>query len=579
MSGDRGFRQSGFLAASKNLRITCLGEYLDLGVCRQYRNLLNKFPRDQIFLSDSRQMCFLDGYVYNKEAFLCSEGFGEWAQSFVCSFKRDKAAHFGSMRGAFCGYYYDKETELVTVYTDQMSNKSVYYYCESGTWMVSDRLDFMVRVLRANGIAYHFNDMAAKYMLTCGYMLDDSTFVTEIRRLLPGHFGEFSVKKAEKAEEAETAGKVTLYRYYEIPCGEERMSEEEAAERIDGAFRQAVLREFSKDREYGYRHLVDLSGGLDSRMVTWAAHELGFRDQVNIAYSRLDYLDQRISAKVACTLKHEYLYKPLDDLTWMYDVDEMTCQNNAAAVCLGMTGGNRLLRALNADVFGIEHTGMVGDAVVSTFYHDKTLNDASPRFGLHQYSNRLAYPFDEKILEQYKTQEIFALTTRGLLGAQSSYMTRQNYVETGSPFLDVDFLAAVMAVPFAYRKGHHIYLKWIAAKYPAAADFVWEKWGVRPKESDIFKRKVKTAGKLAKGYLQKVTHRSDRDSMNPMDYWYKNDNDVRQFLETMYRERMESVVLSVELRSDMERLFAEGNFTEKSQVLTVLSAVYLFFEG
>ncbi len=565
MSKDKDWRLRGFLAAGKNLRINCLGEYMDLGVCVHYRNLLNKFPQDQIFLSNADQICFLDGYVYNKESFLCPEGFGEWPESFAHSFRGDRTAHFQQLRGAFCGYFYDKRNDLITVYTDQMSNKSIYYYCDSDSFMVSDRLDFMVQVLRANGIPYHFNEQAAKYMLTCGYMLDDSTFVTEIRRLLPGHFAELS------------GGKVTLHRYYAIPCGEEDMSEEEAVERIDGAFRQAVEREFSKDREYGYRHLVDLSGGLDSRMVTWIAHELGFRDQLNIAYSRLNYLDQRISSQVARTLKHEYLHKPLDDLTWMYDVDEMTCKNNAAAVCLGMTGGNRLLRALNTDEFGIEHTGMVGDAIVSTFYQDKGLNNGSPKFGMHQYSDKLQYQFNENILKQYKTQEIFALVTRGLLGAQSSYMIRQNYVETGSPFLDVDFLEAVMAVPFAYRKGHHIYLKWIAAKYPEAAEFVWEKWGVRPKESEIFRRKVKTTGKLAGGYARKALHRPDPNSMNPMDYWYENDSDVRKNLETMYRERIDSTVLPKELRADMKRLFAEGNFTEKSQVLTILSAIYLFF--
>ena len=566
MSGDKGWQLRGFLAASKNIKLFCLGEYFDLGVCVHCRKLLGKFPQDQIFLSDANQVCFLDGYVYNKDDFLCSEGYGEWSYSFAHSLKRDRAAHFRKLRGAFGGYHYDKETGRVTVFTDQMSNKSVYYYCDQERWIVSDRPEFIVRAMRENGIAYHFNELAAKYMLTCGYMLDDSTFVEEIHRLLPGYFAVLE------------GGTAALHRYYEIPCGEEDMSEPEAVERIDEAFRQAVYREFSKDLECGYRHLVDLSGGLDSRMVTWTAHELGFTDQVNIAYSRLGYLDQRISAQVAGALKHEYLYKPLDDLAWVYDVDEMTCKNNGAAICLGITGGERLLRLLDRESFGIEHTGMVGDAIVSTFYQDKALNDRSPAFGLHQYSERLKYTFDERILEQYPTQEIFALVTRGILGAQSSYMIRQNYVETGSPFLDVDFLAAVMAVPFAYRKQHHIYLRWIEEKYPGAAAFVWEKWGVRPKEGEIFKRKAKTAGKLAVGYAQRVLHRPDRNSMNPMDYWYKNDKDVRNYFETMFEERIGSSVLPEGVRADMKRLFAEGSFSEKEQALTVLSAIHVFFE-
>lgn len=558
-------RLRGWLAA-KNLNINCLGEYKDLGFYYQYDDRLHKFPLDEIFVSDGERLSFLDGYVYNKRDFISPEGYHDWQKSFVVSMEKDVAAHLQKLRGAFCGYSYEKETGNITIYTDQVSNKALYYYVEGDKWILSNYVDLIVRVLRANNIMCYFNPVAAQYMLTYGYMLDDSTFVTQIHRLLPGHYGEISERG------------VRLFRYYEIPCCEEEMSEAAAVERIDAAFRQAVLREFSKDKEYGYRHLVDLSGGLDSRMVTWVAHELGFQDQINIAYSRLDYLDHKISAQVAMALKHEYLYKPMDDLTWMYDVDEMTCKNNGAAVCLGLTGGNRLLRALDKDAFGIEHTGMVGDAIVSTFYEDKGLSCQSPVFGLNRYSDRLQYSFDEKILTQYKTQEIFALATRGLLGAQSSYIIRQNYFETGSPFLDVDFLAAVMAVPFEYRKQHHIYLEWIAAKYPGAASFVWEKWGVRPKESEIYKRKIKTTGRLAAGYLQKTFHKPGRSSMNPMDYWYQNDANVRKYLETLYEERIGNPLLPEELRQDMKRIYAEGNFTEKQQVLTVLAAIHLYLD-
>lgn len=555
----------GWLAASRNLKLTCLGEYMDLGVCGQYRRLLNKFPGDQIFLSDTEQICFLNGYVYNRETFIRPEGFHEWPDSFAYSLREDKSALFSKLRGAFCGYHYEKATEQITVFTDQVSNKAVYYYCEKDRWMVSDRLEYMVRVLQENGIVYHFDERAAEYMLTCGYMLDDSTFVAEIRRLLPGYYAELS------------DGDVSLHRYYELPCGREEVSEDEAVERIDSAFRQAIDREFAKDREYGYGHLVDLSGGLDSRMVSWTAHELGYTDQLNVAYSRLGYLDHKISERIASALKHEYFHKALDDLTWMYDVDEMTCKNNGAALCLGMTGGNRLLRALNTERFGIEHTGMVGDAILSTFYHDRALNDRAPAFGLHQYSNRLRYDFDEAILSDYRNQESFALMTRGILGAQSSYLIRQNYVETGSAFLDVDFLEAVLTIPFEYRKGHHIYIRWIAKKYPKAAEFVWEKWGVQPKESEIWKRKVRTTGKLTEEYLRRVIRRPGQASMNPTDYWYKNDANVRKYFEAMYGQRIDNRLLPERLRGDIKRLFTEGDFSEKSQALTVLSALYLFF--
>ena len=35
------------------------------------------------------------------------------------------------------------------------------------------------------------------------------------------------------------------------------MTEDEAIELVDQSFRKAVKREFEKDKEYGYKHLVD----------------------------------------------------------------------------------------------------------------------------------------------------------------------------------------------------------------------------------------------------------------------------------------------------------------------------------
>ena len=50
----------GFLAAG-NMNIECLGQYADMGKCRQYNHLLNKFQNDQVFLDEDGQISFLCG--------------------------------------------------------------------------------------------------------------------------------------------------------------------------------------------------------------------------------------------------------------------------------------------------------------------------------------------------------------------------------------------------------------------------------------------------------------------------------------------------------------------------------------
>lgn len=551
--------------ASKNLHIECLGEVLDMGDYVQYNNLLSKFPADQVFDIRSDYVCFLDGYVHNKSDFI-NDTDCNWQQAFSKAMAADLLQSLCKLRGGFCGYLYDRHSERLTAYVDQASVKALYYWSEGDKWMLSGCVEYMVEVLKYNHISYDFEPWAAKYMLTYGYMIDDSTFVKQIRRILPGKLVRIENGHAENN------------RYYLINNHEVHMTEQEAVEKIDAAFREAVRREFEKDREYGYRHLVDLSGGLDSRMVAWVAHDLGYTDQVNISYSRAGYHDENISKRIAGYLGHEYIFKTLDDAKWMKDIEHLTSQNNGAALYMGLTGGERLLQLLNFDQFGIEHTGMIGDAILSTFYHDRDFNYSKPRFGMHRYSERLQYDFDSAVLEEYPCQEIFAVYTRGILGAQSSYIIRQHYIETSSPFLDVDFLDTVFSIPFDYRKKHHIYLKWIASKYPEASDFGWEKWGgVKPRESLIFVRKLKTTQRLLLRFVCSVFHWNHRDLMIPLDYWYEKNSDIQKYMQAYYESEINNSLLDDSLRNDISVMFRDGDVNEKSMALTTLAMVKKYF--
>lgn len=554
----------GFLAAG-NMNIECLGETVDMGHYRQYNHLLNAFPNDQVFLDEKEQISFLDGFIYNKEK-MKTPGAGDWQHAFAGAMGMNEGECLRMLRGGFCGYVYHKQDSALVAYTDQVASKALYYYVDGDRWMISSHIPYMTAVLKANGVLYHFNETAARYMLTYGYMLDDSTFVKEIHRLLPGQLVRIG------------NGDAVVERYYMIPNREVRMSEQEAVERIDSAFREAVRREFDKDREYGRRHLVDLSGGLDSRMVSWVAHDMGYTDQLNVTYCRADYLDYRISRQIALYLEHEYLFKALDDAKWLYDIDDIVSKNNGAAFYTGITGGNRLLGVLNTDAFGLEHTGMIGGITLSTFYHDREMNFGRPRSGLNRYSDKLSYSFDGQFMDEYSCQEMFAIYTRGMLGNMSSYMIRQHYIEAASPFTDVDFLEANYTVPFEYRVRNHIYLKWMAEKYPKSTSFGWEKWGgIKPREDHIFFRKVKTTQRLLCQAGCKAFKQPSRDNMNPLDYWYQRNPGIREYYRDYYCRNRRRNELDGELGKDISLMFKEGNVLEKSMALTVLAVLKVYF--
>ena len=161
---------------------------------------------------------------------------------------------------------------------------------------------------------------------------------------------------------------------------------------------------------------------------------------------------------------------------------------------------------------------------------------------------------------------------------ESTYMIRQHYVETASPFMDVDFMDVVFSLPFEYRYNHSIYLKWIKEKYAKAAEFGWEKWGgVKPQKSYVFLRRMKTTQRLLRQMICKMLKLENADSMNPNEYWYQKNRKVQEYYRNYYDRSRNHSVLSEALKQDIAQMFEEGNFTEKSMALTVLAILNLYF--
>ena len=548
---------------AENIDINIAGEKGTIEKAGQgflFSNLKEKFTDDYVKTEDG---LWLEGFVSNKKELMNQYSYNTWDELHMNLLSKNSFP--AEYRGSFCGYDVRKEEQVF--FTDHLGSKSLYYYINDGIKIVSTKLYWIVQVLKAGNKSYSFDETAAKYMLTYGFMIDDTSFVKEVKRVLPG--SKISV----------SGNDVRIDRYYipTLKC-EDEMSEKEALEKINDAFRNAVKREFEKDCEKGYKHLVDLSGGLDSRMVTWVAHDLGYMKQTNISYCKANYLDYHISSEIAQDLKHEFYYRQLDDIEWFYDIDEILRLNNGQAFYSGITCGKRVLENIKNEEYGIEHTGMVGDVVISCFAKNKESACSKPVFGKNQYSNKLKYDFDLSILEDYDSQESFDIYNRGFLGAMSTYATRQNYFEVSSPFLDVDFMNTCMSLPIEYRCNHKIYLKWIEKYYPDAAKYGWEKWlGLQPKERNrkllfgaLVWRKIKRTFRL-------ILKKDIVDDMYPFDYWYNGDGNIQTFFTDYFNQYISSSLIGDELRSAMEKLFSEGSAMEKTQVLTVLGMIKNYF--
>lgn len=264
-----------------------------------------------------------------------------------------------------------------------------------------------------------------------------------------------------------------------------------------------------------------------------------------LTYCKDGYLDELIAKEIADYWKDEFIFKPLDDAAFMYDLEDNTCLLGGLSLYSGITGGKRFLESLDLTKYGIEHTGMVGDVALGSFLSDPVDNERKWPTGM--YSEKLEDRLPRHVRkpgQKYYDHEIFLMYARGFHGACNSHLIRRNYTEVGSPFLNVEFMQLCYDIPIELRIDHNIYKKWVIRKYPQAAKFKWEKIGGRITESHsrtVLRKLVKRGPKK----LLRMLGMGSKISvgMNPIDYWISQNNDLQAFL-----DKSKEDLLSVEKR-------------------------------
>lgn len=554
---------------------SCNEKWLNVGKeCLTYGNLIiveqfsKRFFYDKVLFIDNSQVFLIDGVILNKRELLHEqnlETLEEWLlQRKGCS---DANAICTYLRGPFTGCCYDNTNDKLYAFGNQTGDAAVFYYKDGDSFIVSSDFNMVFNICRENGIKLTFDEVAANHIMSLGYIVEGHTIAKEIRRVKPGEMVYY---------DNDIVREIVYHRFDNTNILD--VSLEEAVDLIDIGFRKSIERCYEKDLEYGYEyHLTDLSGGLDSRMNSWVAQDLGYNQITNICYAKANSVDEKCSALVAKVLAHEFMFKQLDDLKFMYDVDEMIKKNYGLSTYNGITGGDRLLKSLNFNLFGLEHTGQLGDVIVGSFCYSAD-------------TNKIKDICDSDIIKPnvyevdlYQNLEIYAMYYRGFQGALTSHFIRRNYTEAVSPFIDVDFMEICFSIPLKYRCGHKLYWKWIQSKYPKAAEIPSTR--IRP-QRDIYNwRHIsrKLIGNNKRAILKLLSAVGlirffyPSDSMNPFDYWYHTKPDLREYIRAYFEDNIDLLNEFPETKKALELLFKGERVIDKSAAITVLGSYKVYF--
>lgn len=537
-----------------------------------HRHSINKFMNDKVFEETNKYIIVVEGVILNLNDLKAKYKTEKFADIIQKMYEELGETFYKEFRGSFSGLIYIKQKKLLIIYTDQIGTKQIFILHNENYLVFSSQITDIIEFCKELDITVSLNKAAAYLLLTNSYLHEDLTLINEIKKLPPGTYSKYSDSKLE------------LNQYYKISNEtKDILSEDEIIEKIDSEFKKALKKSLVKNREYGYKNLASLSGGLDSRMTTWVLNEIKEREEeiINYTYSQSNYLDEKIASEISSFLGTTFIFKSLDNGLSLTKIDEATQISEGMILYPSLGQLVEFIDLFNFKEIGIVHTGMLGDVIIGADYATSSTDNQ-----INIFSKATSLKLKKRIKNlqtkfSYKNEEIFNFYSRGFsgmnLGAPSIL---QHYAESYSPFYDIDFLDFCLSIPIKYRMNHHIYYKWILKKYPNAAKYKWEKINAKitTPHIKIGNKKVPLIRLLPKIFQKLKIFKflfDPQKGMTPYEYWYKNHELTKNHMDKYFNENV-LLIKEEELKSDCIELYNKGNVMEKCLVLSLLGAFKLF---
>jgi asparagine synthase (glutamine-hydrolysing) len=87
-----------------------------------------------------------------------------------------------------------------------------------------------------------------------------------------------------------------------------------------------------------------------------------------VTFSQSNYYDETIPKKIASDLKHEWIFKSLDNGNFLYDLDTINLLTGGNVLFSSAAHSYSLYKYINFENFGLLHTGQLGDVIISSFF-------------------------------------------------------------------------------------------------------------------------------------------------------------------------------------------------------------------
>ena len=530
-----------------------------------YRNYNKKFENEKIFQKYKDLIIVIDGVILNSKELVNKYAGINLAETIYKMFQSNGIGFVDELRGNFYGFIYEEKSNTWYAFTNHLGNKPLYYYYnkEREIFCVSSDLFDIVSIMKKLNIQVELDELGAYYMLTFGYMLMDTTMISEVKKVEPGTILTYVDKKLSKEE------------YYFID-NEDYIndSEDKIISNMYEFFNISIDQSFRKDVENGYKHISYLSGGLDSRMIGIVAKEMGYDNITTLTFAENNSRDEKIARSIAADYKFENIFKSLNNGNFLNKIEEAVDANFGQIIYSGAVHLLDATNSINLEPYGFLYNGNLADVMHGDYIEG--LEHTKPSLSNWAYSSRLLNKVEfvqDRIIKKYGNEEKFAIYNRGVNAIYNGSISMLDTMETCEPYTHQDIVKYFTKMPPKYKYKEALFLKMIQKYYPKATDYKWQKWNVKPTSFNT-KFMMTFFGKVYRvldGKIQSLTTQSN--NMNPFDKWYENNEQLREFVTLYLRENINYLDKYPGLKKDCIMILDNGKLIEKTQVMTLIQFI------
>ncbi|MFT5802842.1 MAG: asparagine synthase (glutamine-hydrolyzing) [Nonlabens sp.] len=543
--------------------IKCQKHISSLAASAQYdffHNTNTKFQEDKLFVENEQYIYGLDGPILNLQELKNNFAIPSWPDLFLTLYKKYKTNLPGQLKGDFSGFVFEKKTEKLLVFNNDVGTRRIYYGQSGSTLVIVPSLIQWTDYFNEKEQPPRLNRFAAYNMLTYGAMAGNQTYMDQVHRLLAGESLVFESNQLQVHKYID---------YNDIVFSNK--SEATLLGEINEHFVRALRQEMDKDKEYNYQSIGTLSGGLDSRMTIMLAHKMGYKIKP-FCFSQSNYYDEKIAREIAESMGEDLQFFALDEAKHLFDLEDNLEAYDALSFYTSSAHFAWGLKQMDFTNTGLIHTGMIGDGVFGSCLTSP--ENLGPNVAAKLISNKL-FPKIEKEMnafaKEYANEESYALYNRMFnLSVTGTYICAP-YGYHSTPFMDGELIKLLFSIPPKMKYYQKMYLKWINEFHPEVTKFTWERTRMKP--TAHWKTKLSLYTLKLEQLYRRYTGTAHLLTMTPYALWNKQYPEIEHFFRAEYEKRKHLIAEDQELSKDVSLLFESGNPVERSMVLTLLGAV------